>query len=67
MNDLSKELIREFAARVIDAKLDLADLIRSRCPGPGVHAYVQHRDGRPPWCEACGYTESGSIAKEVVR
>lgn len=51
------ELIAELRGRLIDARLDLADAIRAACPGR--HTYVQHRDGLPPWCKACRYTEDG--------
>jgi DNA-binding transcriptional MerR regulator len=31
--------------------------IREQCPGQ--HEYVQHGDGKLPWCDACGYTDTG--------
>lgn len=33
------------------------------CPGP--HAVVQHRDGQPPWCEACGRGVDGKRRRAV--
>ena len=45
---------------VRQAKLE--QLILDACPGP--HAYVQHRDRRPPWCKACRYTRSGHLIPE---
>lgn len=59
MTDHAADAIRAAAGRAIDPRLDLADVIRAHCPGR--HAYVQHRDGRSPWCEACGYTERGAL------
>ena len=32
-------------------------MLADRCPGE--HEYVAHRDSRPPWCDACGFTDSG--------
>jgi hypothetical protein len=37
--------------------------IRDRCPGE--HRYVRHRDGKPPWCDACGFTDIGLYRSEV--
>ena len=54
----SEEAIRALTLDVIDARQALADAILRACPGP--HSYVQHRDGREPWCQACGYTAQGS-------
>jgi hypothetical protein len=34
--------------------------MRARCPGE--HRYVQHGDGKPQWCEACGLTNSACPA-----
>lgn len=45
------------ARHVADAQIGLSALLLASCPGP--HRYVQHRDGRPPWCRACGYTAAG--------
>ena len=50
---------------VIDARLNLADAIREACPAGNLHAYVQHRDRLPAWCEACGYSEDGTRVREV--
>ncbi|HEY6115301.1 MAG TPA: hypothetical protein VI172_05030 [Candidatus Dormibacteraeota bacterium] len=48
--------------RLLDARIALCDLIRDACPGP--HKAVQHRDGRPPWCRVCGYTDDGTNIPE---
>lgn len=47
----------------IDARLNLADTIREACPAGNSHAYGQHRDRQPAWCEACGYAEDGARIK----
>jgi hypothetical protein len=57
------DFIRSLATAAVDARLDLADAIRNACPGP--HSYVQHRDGRAPWCNVCRYTELGSRVTET--
>jgi hypothetical protein len=44
--------IRLLRERVRDAANALNDEILAACPGE--HRLVQHRDGKPPWCEACG-------------
>lgn len=41
----------------------LADTIREACPAGNSHAYVQHRDRKPAWCEACGYAEDGTLIR----
>jgi hypothetical protein len=43
------------AARQVLERLDA--MLRARCLGE--HRYVQHGDGKPPWCEACGLTNIG--------
>lgn len=55
---MTTDAIAHARAAFIDARLNLADAIREACPKP--HAYVQHRDRQPPWCEACGYAEDGT-------
>jgi hypothetical protein len=52
-----QERITELARKAVDARLDLADAIRDACPKP--HAYVQHRDHQPAWCNTCGRGENG--------
>ena len=47
--------------RVDRAEIALRDLVRELCPGP--HWVMQHRDRQPPWCEACGRTERGLMAR----
>lgn len=50
----------QIGARVVAvAAARLEELIAEHCPGP--HAYVQHRDRRPPWCHACRYTAAGQL------
>jgi hypothetical protein len=50
-------------AQAIDvARMQLAALMMSSCPGP--HAFVQHRDRLPPWCKACRYTRDGRRLEE---
>jgi len=43
------------------AALRLQTLLEEHCPGP--HRYVQHRDGRMPWCPRCGYQSNGRPAQ----
>jgi hypothetical protein len=31
--------------------------LRDQCPGG--HAYVDYGDGKLPWCDACGFTDTG--------
>jgi len=48
----------EVAAQlVVDARNRLSGMLTAACPGP--HHFVQHRDHRPPWCDACRYTPDG--------
>lgn len=48
--------------------LDAADQLDAITPQPGcpAHRPVQHRDGKVPWCHACGltadYQEPGSLS-----
>jgi hypothetical protein len=37
--------------------------ISAECSGE--HRYVKHRDLNPPWCDACGYTDTGLHGSEV--
>lgn len=53
----AQERITDLARKAVDARLDLADAIRNACPKP--HAYVQHRDHQPAWCNTCGRGENG--------
>jgi hypothetical protein len=48
-----EERIREVRQRL--ARLQSS--ITKECPGE--HRYVKHRDLLPPWCDACGYTDTG--------
>ncbi len=53
----------EIARKVVAVALaKLADVIREECPG--LHVYVQRRDGQPRWCKACGYAADGTRIKE---
>jgi hypothetical protein len=36
--------------------------LADQCPGD--HQYVQHRDGKPPWCDACGFRDIGLHRRE---
>jgi hypothetical protein len=52
--------------RILEVRRALARLqakLRDRCPGD--HEYVQHRDGKLPWCDGCGYTDTGLHRSEV--
>lgn len=35
----------------------LDEAVQTACPGE--HQPAQHRDGRAPWCRACGRTQDG--------
>lgn len=61
----TQDHIAELRGKAIDARLDLADAIREACPGP--HVFVQHRDRRPAWCEACRRTDEGDIVQHGQR
>lgn len=63
MTDLqpTHDAIAEMAEAARIARFQLAATIMSACPG--IHKPVQHRDRRLPWCEACGYTETGGRVK----
>jgi hypothetical protein len=41
---------------------DLIRAVAASCPGE--HWPRQHRDGRPPWCEACGRDRFGFLVAE---
>jgi hypothetical protein len=49
--------IADCSMAAFEAIEKLQTLLSDYC-GPG-HEYVQHRDGRPAWCEQCGYTREG--------
>lgn len=40
-----------------DAMDNLEEYVANLCPGP--HRTVQHRDGKPPWCNLCRRTWDG--------
>lgn len=54
---MAQQRLTELSRASIDARLALADAIREACPGP--HSFVQHRDRRPAWCNACRRTGDG--------
>lgn len=61
-----RDVHEEIAAQIhviAAANLNLIMLLETSCPGP--HKYVQHRDRKPPWCNACGYTGAGFRVKEA--
>jgi hypothetical protein len=41
----------------------LQQRLRDRCPGP--HEYTPHRAGEFPWCEDCGFTDTGLHRSEI--
>jgi hypothetical protein len=52
--------------RILEVRRGLARLqatLGDQCPGE--HRYVQHRDGKLPWCDACGYTDTGLHRREL--
>jgi hypothetical protein len=51
------ELLGVLRARVVFAEHELRAAVVAACPG--LHNTVQHRDGRPPWCETCWRTDRG--------
>jgi hypothetical protein len=51
---------RQQIANTTDA---LRDDVEQRCSGP--HEPVQHRDGKSPWCHACGRTSLGEKLGEA--
>lgn len=65
VDTLSPDEEIQIGARVVAvAAARLDELIFKNCPGP--HLYRQHRDGKPPWCNACGYTAAGQkITREA--
>jgi hypothetical protein len=51
---------RPLAERILQVRRRLARLqatLRDCCPGE--HRYVQHGDGKLPWCPECGFTDAG--------
>ena len=52
--------------RIAETRAALARLqerIGAGCAGP--HVYVNHRDGKPPLCDVCGYSDVGLHQGEV--
>lgn len=58
---LDQASIDEARVRVDRDEIALRDLVRELCPGP--HRVVQHRDGKPSWCRACGRTARGVVVR----
>lgn len=58
---LDLEAMRE---RVALAEASLREAVRSNCPGE--HLPVQHRDGKRPWCKACGRTDRGERQESLM-
>ena len=56
MKPFDEKLQRLWLARE-RANDELYDAILVACPRP--HAPRQHRDGKPPWCHACGRGNDG--------
>lgn len=40
---------------------DAADALDREEPADHEHQPKQHRDGKPPWCHACGLTATGQV------
>lgn len=57
--------IKEAAAAYQAARVALLEAVVTACPGP--HRAQQHRDMLPPWCHACGRTDTGYRAKDLSR
>lgn len=54
-----EEFIQRLADNAGAAKDTLAGALAASCPGGAEHEFIQRRDGEPPWCDYCGYTEWG--------
>jgi hypothetical protein len=50
--------IKAAATAANTARTELQKLLTASCPGH--HRYIQHRDGKPPWCPSCHYTPDGT-------
>lgn len=54
--------------RFIEIFPDLEKLVGPVAPAASadhIHAPVQHRDGKPPWCNVCLRTEDGRLARDI--
>jgi hypothetical protein len=58
-------IIASYAERARKAAADLEETITFWCPAEGKHAYTQHRDGKPAWCNACGFSADGTAQKDM--
>jgi hypothetical protein len=56
---------QELRRALQSARMDLEVAIAQACPGP--HQYTQHRDGKPPWCNVCGFTGEGYDHSRLAR
>lgn len=56
MSELTDHL-HQLRDEMFQAKGRLLEAVNDACPGR--HTPRQHRDGRPPWCPACGRDELG--------
>lgn len=57
------ESIAEARELVAMAAQHLALGMLTACPLP--HQFVQHRDGKQPWCDSCGYAADGERIREM--
>jgi len=53
--------------QVMEAEFHLHRMVADACASPSEHRVVQYRDGKPPWCPACGRTSRGVRIKHVDR
>jgi hypothetical protein len=58
------ELILKAREAIKLAEQLILQTIELVCPGP--HKPFQHRDMKPPWCSACGYTNTGYRAEDYT-
>jgi len=57
------EAIAKLRTQVVALQAELDRLVWMGCPGQ--HRPTQHRDGKRPWCEACGYSDDFVRVKEL--
>lgn len=57
MTEDTDTLIVRARRQLDEAEHHLAYALQFNCPTQ--HETVQHRDGLPPWCASCGYTDRG--------
>lgn len=56
---LEAHVFRILRSRADAAERALRESVEAHCLRP--HNPTQHRDGKPPWCEACGRTARGVL------